>query len=291
MNDCKQQILKTIADNNCCSLAFLNIVISSAQINKDFSNLIVNFQPYILEKTAKIISKFYPNLEINSWDSFLLIEGNIYDLLVGINFKTKIDLNLYPDECDRLTLLKSYFLLYGRFYYNQDNNANSKGYSLEFVLRDEHSANIVTTLLLEHNFNLKKIKRQNNFVVYTKNSNTISDLLVLLGATYAALDIQNSLAIREMRNNVNRQNNCFESNLDKTLDASAMQLNAINYIIDNYTIDYLSENLREVALARIANPDISLNDLRTLLGNKISRAGIKYRLDKIIEIYNKLKGE
>ena len=94
-----------------------------------------------------------------------------------------------------------------------------------------------------------------------------------------------------MRNTVNRQNNCFESNLDKTLDASAAQFTAINYIVDNYTIDYLSENLREVALARIANPDISLNELRTLLNNKISRAVIKYRLDKIIEIYHKLKGE
>ena len=199
--------------------------------------------------------------------------------------------SLFPEECDRLTLLKSFFLMNGRFYYNQDNNLNSKGYNLEFVLKDEHLANVVLELLSIHNFNLKKIKRQSNYVVYTKNSNTISDLLVLLGATYTALEVQNSLAIREMRNNINRQNNCFESNLEKTLDASTAQLEAINYIIDNYSIDYLSENLREVALARIANPDISLNELRTLMDNKISRAGIKYRLDKIIEIYNKLKGE
>ncbi|MBQ9795766.1 MAG: DNA-binding protein WhiA [Clostridia bacterium] len=291
MNDCKQQILKTIPDNNCCSLAFVNVVVGSSQIAKNYSNLIINAQASILEKTIKIVSNFYPNLELNSWDSFLLINGNIYDMLVDINFKNQLDLNLFPAECDKLTLLKSYFLIYGRFYYNQDNFANSKGYSLEFVLKDEHSANIVIELLKEHNFELKKIKRLNSFVVYTKNSNVISDLFVLFGAGYTALEIQNSLAIREMRNNVNRQNNCFESNLEKTLDASALQLTAINYILDNYSIEYLSENLREVALMRIANPDISLNELRTLLNNKISRAGIKYRLDKIIEIYKKLKGE
>ena len=56
-------------------------------------------------------------------------------------------------------------------------------------------------------------------------------------------------------------------------------------------IEYLNENLREVALARLANPDISLNELRLLLNNKISRAGIKYRLDKIIEIYQKIKSQ
>lgn len=291
MNDCKQQILNTIADNNCCSHAFLNVVVSSSLISKDYSSLIINASSNVLEKTTKIISNFYPNLEIYSWDSFLMLKGNIYDILVDINFKSKLDLNLFSADCDKLTLLKTYFLIYGRYYYNQDNNENSKGYNLEFVLKDEHSANIVLELLKTHGFELKKIKRQNSFVIYTKNSNVISDLFVLIGATYSALDIQNNLAIREMRNNANRQNNCFESNLDKTLDASAMQLKAINFIIDNYSIDYLSENLREVALMRIANPDVSLNELRTLMNNTISRAGIKYRLDKIIEIYKKLKGE
>jgi len=291
MQDCKQQILNTIPNNTCCSHAFLNVVTLSGQTNKDKNNLIINAQPNILEKVTKIVANFYPNLEINSWDGFLCLVGNIYEMLIDLNFKTKLDLSLYPEECDKLTLLKSYFLINGRFYYNQDNNVNSKGYNLEFVLRDEHNANVVLELLKNYGFELKKIKRQSNFVIYTKNSNVISDLLVLMGATYSALDIQNSLAIREMRNNVNRQNNCFESNLDKTLTASQTQLKAINYIINNYSIDYLEESLREVALARIANPDVSLQELRTLLGNNISRAGIKYRLDKIIEKYNKLKGE
>ena len=291
MTESKQQIINSIPNNSCCSFAFLNVVALSSQINKDYSNLLVSNQPFVLEKVVKIISNFFPNIEVNSWESFLLLKGNIYNLLVDINFKNKLDLTLFDSPCDKLTLLKSFFLINGRFYYNQDNNKNSKGYNLEFVLKDEHTADVLIELLREHNFNLKKIKRQSNFVVYTKNSNVISDLLVLLGATYTALEIQNSLAIREMRNNANRQNNCFESNLEKTLDASGLQLEAINYIIDNYSIDYLSENLREVALARIANPDISLNELRTLLDNKISRAGIKYRLDKIIETYKKLKGE
>lgn len=291
MIDCKQQILNTIPDNNCCSHAFLNVVMLSAQTNKDRTNLIVNAQQSLQEKVTKIVSNFYPNIEINSWDSFLCLIGNIYEILIDLNFKTKLDLSLFPEECDRLTLLKSFFLMNGRFYYNQDNNLNSKGYNLEFVFRDEHNSNVVLELLKTYGFELKKIKRQSNYVIYTKNSNIISDLLVLLGATYTALDIQNSLAIREMRNNVNRQNNCFESNLDKTLTASQTQLEAINFIVNNYSIDYLEENLREVALARIANPDVSLNELKTLLGNNISRAGIKYRLDKIIEIYNKLKGE
>jgi DNA-binding protein WhiA len=291
MIDCKQQILNSIPNNNCCSLAFLNVVVQSSQVNSNYTNLIINAQQTILDKIVKIISNFYPNIEINCWDSFLMIKGNIYNLLVDLGFKNKLDLTLFTEDCDKLTLLKTFFLINGKFYYNQDNSKNSKGYNLEFVLKDEFTANLLLELLAKYEFKLKKIKRQNNYVVYTKNSNIISDLFVLLGASYTALEIQNNLAIREMRNNINRQNNCFEGNLEKTLSASAMQLTAINYIINNHTIDYFDENLREVALVRLANPDISLNELRTLLNNKISRAGIKYRLDRIIEIYKKLKGE
>ena len=292
MKDCKNQILSSIPDNNCCSHAFVNLVIStSSQINKENSSILVSSNENILTKFSKIISNFYPSIDIYAWDTFLVLKGNIYQVLTDINYEETLNLNLFPTDCDRLTILKTLFLTCGRFYYNQDNSLNSKGYNVEFVFKNESFADLAIELLIQFGFSLKKTKRQNMHVVYTKNSAIICDLLVLLGATYTSLDVQNSLAIREIRNTTNRQNNCFESNLDKTLTASNEQLIAINYILDNYSIDYLSENLREVALARIANPDISLADLRMVMNNSISRAGIKYRLDKIIDIYKKIKGE
>ena len=292
MLDCKDQILSTLKNNNCCSLAFLNVVLlSSSQINKEKSNILLNVDNSLMPKVEQILTNFYPDLEIDCWDSFLLIKGNIYSLLSGINYEDTLNLDFYPNECDRITILKSLFLLNGHFYYNADNTQNSKGYNLEFTFRTEELANTCKNLLAEFNFELKKIKRQTSYVLYTKNSNTICDLLVFLGASYASLEMQNNLAMRELRNNVNRQNNCFEFNLDKTIKTSNLQLTAINYIIDNYSIDYFDDNLKEVALARIANPDISLGDLKAVLNNKLSRAGIKYRLDKIIEMYTKLKGE
>ena len=292
MLDCKKQILSTISLNDCCSHAFVNAVISfSAQINQTNNSILVSCDDEILTKFSNIVHSFYPNVEIDRWDSFLILKGNIYQLLTDVSYEENLNLENHSNECDKLTILKTAFLTAGRFYYNQDNTKNSKGYSLEFVLKKEHEANSIISLLNEFGFDLRKIKRGSNFVVYVKNSNTICDLFVKLGASYTALEIQNNLAIREIRNNANRQNNCFESNLDKTLSKSAEQLDAINYIFNNYSIDYLDESLREVALARIANPDVSLNDLRTILNNSLSRAGIKYRLDKIIEISKKLKGE
>lgn len=290
MLDCKQQILSTLKTNNCCSLAFLNVVLfSNAQISLEKSNILLNVDENVKAKVIQIIANFYPNLEIDDWDNFLLIKGNIFEFLNGINFDNNLSLDFFPNECDKITIIKTLFLLNGHFYYNQDNSVNSKGYNLEFSFRTENLADFCKNLLSMFGFELKKIKRQTNFILYTKNSNTISDLLVFLGASYTSLEMQNNLAMRELRNNVNRQNNCFESNLDKTIKTSNLQLTAINYIMEHYSIDYFDDNLKEVALARIANPDISLNDLKSVLNNKLSRAGIKYRLDKIIELYNKLK--
>ena len=294
MYDCKTKILSSIPDNTCCSLAFINVVLfSSSHIDTKNSSILINSTPEILDKVKNIISNFYPNIDINIWDDFLLLKGNIYNLLLdcNINETGQSDPSMFSNTCDKLTILKTIFLTNGNFYYNQDNSKNSKGYNFEIVVKDEKFSDFILNLFSEFEFSLKKTRRTNYFVIYTKNSNTICDIFVKFSDVKTALDIQSNLAMREMRNSANRQNNCFESNLDKTIDASASQLNAINYIIDNFSLDILDEKLKEVALARIANPDVSLNDLKTLLGGKISRAGIKYRLDKIISIYKKLKGE
>lgn len=285
MQDCKLNILSTIPDNQSCSQSFVGAVLLTAS-TCEIDTKLIQADNEIKNKLTKIISRFYPYVVLHNWDNFLLLSGDLTDL------ETDCEINEQSfSAMDKLTILKGIFLTSAKLYYNQDSNKNSVGYSLEFVLRDEISAYFTFATLKELGFNFKKTKRKNLIVIYTKNSNNICDLLVTIGASYTALEIQNNLAIREIRNNANRQNNCFESNLDKTITASAEQLKAINYLIEHYSIDYFDENLKEVALARIANPDVSLNELRLLLNNNISRAGIKYRLDKIIQMYKEEIGE
>ncbi len=284
MAECKEQILNSIPNNNCCIHAFFNVIFNSAE--KLNNSYLISAPNFVIDFAAKLINKHYPNAEINIWNGFLSVSKDIYDIEVEFE---QLNLSHYDNACDRLTILKTLFLLNGNLYYNSDNFKNSKGYNLEFVFKNEEKCQICHTILAENGFNLKEIKRQNNFVLYTKNSNTICDLLVLLGATYSALDLQNSLAMREVRNSTNRQNNCFGHNLDKTLNSSDKQLEAINYLYENDLLDSLDENLKEIALLRFANPEVSLNELKILLNKPISRAGLKYRLDKIIEIYKLYK--
>ena len=285
MAECKQQILESIPNNSCCIHAFFTVLFNDAV--KTDNAWLITASNNLVEEAARLLNKFYPDVEVNFWNNFLSLK-NVYDLVVDFD---KLNLSHFDSECCKLTILKTLFLLHGNLYYNEDNSKNSKGYNLEFVFKDKSLTEICKTLLQTFEFNLKEITRQNNHVLYTKNSNIICDLLVLLGATSSALELQNNLAMREVRNSANRQNNCFGYNLDKTLNSSDKQMEAINYLYENDLLDNLDENLKEIALLRFANPDVSLNELKILLNKPISRAGLKYRLDKLIEIYKNYKEE
>jgi len=103
------------------------------------------------------------------------------------------------------------------------------------------------------------------------------------------LEINNENAIRSVRNNINRQNNCLEANMNKTINASLRQLEAINFISATIGLDSLDESLQEICLVRLANKEESLDNLVKLLGGKISKSGLNHRLNKIIKISNELK--
>lgn len=291
MSSCKQQVLNSIHSNGCCSHAFLCVIIDFCGfVDVENGRLLINANDIICQKFSKIIGNFYPNMIVNCWKDFLLISGDIRPILIDSNIEQTPNYDMFETECDCLTLLKTLFLISGNFYCEMDSNQNSKGYNLEFFIKPERQI-LVKTLLEKFNFEFKAKQRQNGIVFYNKHSDVICDFLVKIGAGYTALEVQNNLAIREIRNSANRQNNCFESNLDKTLSASATQMEAINYFISTNNLDLLDENLKEIALLRYANPYLPLSELQQLLGKNISRAGIKYRLDKIIELYKNHKGE
>jgi len=102
------------------------------------------------------------------------------------------------------------------------------------------------------------------------------------------MDLQNEAAIRELRNNVNRQNNCLNANLNKTVNAAVKQLNAIKIIQENMGLESLNENLMELALLRLANPEASLEELRALCTEKLTKSGINHRFTKIIKMADEI---
>ena len=100
----------------------------------------------------------------------------------------------------------------------------------------------------------------------------------------AALELMQKKIFKSVRNKVNRQINSETANSNKTALASAKQIAAIEKIRKNKGLDYLSDELRELAQLRLDNPEFNLRELGEALSTPISRSGVNHRLTRLMEI-------
>ena len=91
---------------------------------------------------------------------------------------------------------------------------------------------------------------------------------------------------KEMRGKVNRLVNCETANLNKTINAAIEQIEAIEKLQKEGKFNKLDDNLKEIALLRLENPDMPLIELGKLLKKPVGKSGVNYRLKKIMEIAN-----
>ena len=132
------------------------------------------------------------------------------------------------------------------------------------------------------------VYRKGNYVVYIKGSDNIEDMLAYIGATMSSLSIIQSKMLKSVRNRINRQINSETANIKKTADASAKQIKAIELIIEKRGLDFLSDELRELAELRLENPEYNLRELGASLSKPLSRSGVNHRLNKLITISEEL---
>ncbi len=166
-----------------------------------------------------------------------------------------------------------------------------KTYHLEFVTHDEEYANELSKLINSYKLNSKVIQRKNSFVIYVKEGEQIVDLLNIIGAHNALLELENIRIMKEMRNNVNRIVNCETANLSKTVNAAVRQVESINLIQSEIGLDRLPKNLKEVAKLRLAYPDESLKELGAMLNPPVGKSGVNHRLRRIEKIADELRKE
>lgn len=301
MQNLHNDILKGISTTGCCSNAFLSAVISIIKEEVSETRLTLNCPAFLYDKVCTTLKTIEPMLNIRFGREGVIVQGkSLIDVLSELeiayfnNGELEItngcNENMLASECCKINYLKGIFVCAGRIYYSSDSHGKSHGYSLEFVFRDYQLADDVLALTKFLGLNLKSIKRGNNTVLYSKDSAQLIEFLVKIGASTQAFELQNSLVMREIRNDANRKGNCFDANLNKTINASTEQVKAIDYIISNYGLEYLDLNLQEIALLRLSNPESTLSELQTLYPVPITRAGLKYKLDKILGIYKDLRG-
>ena len=109
-----------------------------------------------------------------------------------------------------------------------------------------------------------------------------------MGASNASLELMNVKILKDIRNKANRLTNCESANIDKTVAASAVHVEAVKRIVAAGGLTLLPEELRELAGLRLENPELSLRELGELLVPPLSRSGVNHRLRRIVEFADRL---
>lgn len=162
----------------------------------------------------------------------------------------------------------------------------NKKYLLEFVLSNEQFAHLLLEKLNENGFFAKMNSRAERSVIYIKKIEHISDILISIGATNAMMDIESIRVFKDVKNTINREDNCMISNMSKTINASQRQIKEINALLNAKF--KLAPSLIEACELRLANPDTSLSSLSQISG--ISKSALNKRFIKIHEAFVDLEG-
>lgn len=244
------------------------------RFSKLLSNLdILNFQIELKGKTYKITLP-----KINTIEEITYEES---DIILSSKFKEdlkKIEKINIQEELAMKALARGIFLGSGSV-----NNPENK-YHLEMILNTSQNAKVVKEVLEKVEIHMKEMERKSGYSLYLKEGEEISKFLAFIGANAAVLKFEEIRVIREMKNNINRKVNCETANLSKTINASVKQIEAIKKLQRQGKFDNLSDNLKEIALLRLENPDASLIELGQMLENPIGKSGVNHRLKQLEEL-------
>ncbi|NMA73265.1 MAG: DNA-binding protein WhiA [Bacteroidales bacterium] len=164
-----------------------------------------------------------------------------------------------------------------------------KAYHLEIVASNQEKAEQLQEIIQTFSIDAKIITRKKNYVVYIKEGSQIVDLLNVMEAHVALMELENVRILKEMRNQVNRQVNCEAANISKTVAASTKQIADILYIRDTIGFENIAGGLEEIARLRIQHPEASLKELGTMLTPSIGKSGVNHRLRKLSMIADHIR--
>ena len=256
-----------------------NVGVDDYNISVSGKNFIIKTKKKIDEILKEKNPKEYNNIFNNEEKE----EKNQKENLESLN-NNKNDESLHINEDEKKSIIRGAFLGSGTI------SEPRKAYHLEIYFKDEKSLSFCIKILTSYNVNVKSI-RQNKNILYIEEGESISNFLAFVGAKKSVLEFEDTRVVKEIRNNVNRQLNLENANLNKTILSSVKQINYIKLIKKKNKFNELTEKEKKLAEIRLKNPDASLEELKKMLGENISKSGVSHRMKKIEELAKNLENE
>ena len=139
-------------------------------------------------------------------------------------FRQAVNGMLLQKSCCRRTFVRGAFLASGSM------SDPHKSYHFEIVCATPQQAEQLRTVISDFGMDAKVVERKKHHVVYLKEGAQIVDMLNIMEAHVALMNLENVRILKEMRNSVNRQVNCETANINKTVNAAVKQIEDIKFI-------------------------------------------------------------
>lgn len=215
-------------------------------------------------------------------DYVVIIEdADVSDKLIALMNEGFIE-NYKNIEDVKLETIKGFLKI--AFIFRGSVNDPQRGYNLEIVGKNKNEAGLIKDSMDTFNLNAKLSQRLDNDIIYLKDSDKISDFLAVIGAMQSLFELENVRAMKSIRNDINRINNFDNANIDRTVKASIVQVDAINKVIEKNAFDEFDELSQKIAKLRLDNPYLSLDELGEKLNPPLTKAKVNYRLQKFIKL-------
>ncbi len=162
-------------------------------------------------------------------------------------------------------------------------------YHLEWNCGSEARAEQLLRALEADHIRAKTTSKKLSPSVYVKEAEGLSDCLSLMGAYRSRLELENIRIYRGIQGNVNRRVNCETANIKKTASASVSQADAIRRLAEAGKLQQLPDGLKQMAEARLENPDASYEELGGLLEPPVGKSCVNHRLRRLMELADGLQ--
>ena len=287
-NKVKNEICNIDFEDDFNDSIFLLFYFNNSQIKIDKNNfyLLINNKNILFLLKDKI-KKEIKDLKIKTSVSKNNEKSKLYFnrlFVEDIDFKK---INIDDDAINRSIII-------GAFLSNGSIQISDLTSSYHFEIRSKNKKylDFINKIFQKYFINSKIIKRRNNFILYIKKAESISDILKIMKCIKSMYELEDSRISKDFNNSLQRTNNLDVSNINKTIKASAIHIKMINKIIETNEYEDLDENIKLFCEKRLEEPEASLQRISEIMNTNhnlnLSKSNISNYLRKIKSIYSKL---
>lgn len=275
-SDIKEELGRQYSKSRHCQMAELAGMIElEGQIDSASGTLFFRAEnPILIEKYTVLMRRVFDldiSKPISVEDTRRIMETFKWSELEGATTNNL----MLQNTCCKRAFIRGVFLAAGSM---SDPN---KSYHFEIVCHTIEQARQVQEVMRSFDTDAKIVERKGHQVVYLKEGSQIVDMLNVMEAYVALMNLENVRILKEVRNSINRKVNCETANINKTVNAAVKQVEDIEFLRDHVGLENLPDNLREMALLRLEYPEATLKELGGYLDPPVGKSGVNHRLRKL----------